>query len=67
LAKRFPESAFPRVLIPVGRDPVSCDSPYLPDPLRRFLRLRSMYRARAYPEGLGRDLPTLCALESIWL
>ena len=31
LAKRFPESAFPRVLIPVTRDPVSCDSPYLPD------------------------------------
>jgi len=31
LAKRFPESAFPRVLIPMPRDPVSCDFPQLPD------------------------------------
>ena len=36
LAKRFPGSAFPGVLIPMPRDPVSCDAPYLPDSHRNL-------------------------------
>jgi hypothetical protein len=37
LAKRFPKRAFRCLLIPVTRDPISCDYPWLPDSARNLM------------------------------